>query len=266
MFGLSDVRGRSEECQDAPGHVSLEIFLSVSQPNTPHSFITTRIGELLSTLLLLCLLSSSCLARIDVMSVGAHVGSVVSATSEIRQDAQSIGHAHGMLLLCGSHLCKELNGLRGALAGEAEDVEETKVGTTKLRKPLDALINVLTSTALIGVLAFGGLLAALMEVIRDSRPGGHHGAVFLAINDLCSYLEESGVAKGRLLQVCENYTFRLFLLLNATIYSAMETIRDFKMIGTPKLGAHHGVLWLALSKTFKCIEKLESEYAKENKV
>lgn len=77
-------------------------------------------------LLLLCLLPSPCLAwaaapRIDWISASAHVGAVVSASAELREDVESIGHGHGMLLLCGSKLCRELNVMRGAFAGEAED-------------------------------------------------------------------------------------------------------------------------------------------------
>lgn len=192
----------------------------------------------------------------DPLSTAAHVGAVVSAGFELREDVEGIGHGHGMLLLCGSKLCRELNVMREAFAGEAEDLEETKLGTTFFRKPLNFLLNILTSTTVTVALAFGGLMAAMLEVVKDSRPGGHHGAVFYAINELCELLEYSGVAKGRLLRVCENVKFRLFLLLNATLYSLIETIRDAKMA---KIGAHHGVLWLAISKLFKVIGALRSE-------
>lgn len=225
----------------------------------------------LYTFLLVCLLPRSCLAwaassfsRIDPWSAAAHVGAVVSASAELREDVESVGHGHGMLLLCGSKLCRELNIMRGAFAGEAQDLEETKLGTTIFRKPLDAMLRVLTSTTFTCALAFGGLMAALLEVFKDSRPGGHHGAVFLAMNELCELLEESGVAKGKFLRVCENVKFRLFLLLNATLYALVETIRDLRLVGTTKLGAHHGVLLLAISKTFKVIGALRSE-AKEYK-
>jgi hypothetical protein len=198
----------------------------------------------------------------EIMSVGAHVGTVVSASAEIREDVGTIGSAHGMLLLCGSHICKELNSVRSTFVAQDKELEKTTLGMTKLQKPLNALLNVLTSKTVTVGLALGGLTAALMEVFRDTRPGGHHGAVFLAMNSLCDLLEQSRVAKGRLLKVCENVKLRLFLLINATIYSSMETIRDFKLVGTPKLGAHRGVLWLALSKTFKVILKLLKEEAK----
>jgi len=217
---------------------------------------------ILPILLLVCLLPAFCLAwasRVDPWSAAAHVGAVVSASAELREDMESIGHGHGMLLLCGSKLCRELNVIREAFAGEAEDLEQTRLGTTLLRKPLNVLLRVLTSTTMTCALAFGGLMAALLEVVKDTRPGGHHGAVFLAMNELCELLAESRVAKGRLLKVCENVKFRLFLLLNATLYALMETIRDVTAVGTTKLGGHHGVLWLALAKTFRCIGLLRQE-------
>lgn len=230
-----------------------------------------RITLLAPFLLLVCLLmlSSPCLAwaspRIDPWSAAAHVGAVVSASAELAEDVESsVGHGHGMLLLCGSKLCRELNVLREAFAGEAEDLEQTRLGMTVLRKPLNAMLRVLTSTTVTCALAFSGLWAAMLEVLEDSRPGGHHGAVFFAMNELCELLEESGIAKGRLLKVCENFKFRLFLLLNAALFALVETVRDFRMAGTTKLGAHHGVLWLALAKTFRVIGSLRSE-AKEYK-
>lgn len=222
--------------------------------------------------LLVCLLPLTCVAwtaasssRIDPWSAAAHIGAVVSAGAELSEDFESLGHGHGMLLLCGSKICRELNVMREGFAGEAEDLEETKVGANaKLRKPLDMLLRVLSSPVLSCALALGGLFAALVEVVNDYRPGGHHGAVFFAINELCELLEQSRIAKGRLLRICENVKFRLFLLLNATLFALAETIRDAQMVGTTKLGAHHGVLWLALAKTFRCIGSLRSE-AKEYK-
>ena len=220
--------------------------------------------KIFSLLLLLCLLPVLCFAfatpKIDPLSLTAHVGAIVSASAELREDVEGIGHGHGMLLLCGSKLCRELNIMREAFAGEAEDLEETKLGTKALfQRPLNLLLKVLTSTTVTVTLAFGGLMAAMLEVVKDSRPGGHHGAVFYAINELCELLEASGVAKGRLRRLCENVKFRLFLLLNATLYSMIETVWDIKAVGRTKLGAHHGVLWLAIAKLFKVIGALRSE-------
>ena len=233
-----------------------------------HCCIDGRMGlmSLPLPVLLVCFLPMSCLAwatpRMDPLSVAAQVGAVVSASAELYEDVElaSVGHSHGLLLLCGSMVCRELNVMREAFAGEAEDLEETRLGTRRLRRPLNALLRVLTSKILAMTLALGGLMAAFLEVFRDFRPGGHHGAVFLATNELCELLEESGVAKGRVLKAVENRKFRLFLLLNATIFASIETVRDFLSVSAIKLGAHHGVLWLALSQMLRCIGMLRSEY------
>jgi len=83
-----------------------------------------------------------------------------------------------MLLLNASDLCKQLNGLRGAVAGEGQDFQAWEA--------LDAMRNVLSHSVLIGSLAFGGLLAAFVGVVNDARLGGAHGALFLTVNSLCS--------------------------------------------------------------------------------
>ena len=49
--------------------------------------------------------------------------------------------------------------------------EEAKIGFSS------KVVGVLTSRAVIVTLAMGALAAASLEVIEDSKPGGHHGAV-----------------------------------------------------------------------------------------
>lgn len=212
---------------------------------------------LLAALLLLptpCVVAWSASAtptRLDVLGFGAHVGAAVSAGAEIFEDAEaaSVGHGHGMLLLCGSRLCRELNVLREAVAGEVEDLERTKLGTM-LRGPFHAMLRLLSSTAFVVGLALAGLVAAFLEVLEDASPGGHHGAVFLAVNELFELLEASRVAKGRFLHVIENRVLRLALVSSAALFALTETLQS---IGTKKLGAHHGVLLLAVSKMLRCI-------------
>lgn len=185
--------------------------------------------------------------NVDMINLGAHVGAVVAATAEIVEDVESIGHGHGMLLLCGSRLCRELNVLREAAAGEIEDIEKTRL-YKMTRAPLRFALRLLSSTLVTVTLALAGLGAAFLEVMEDSSPGGHHGAVFLAVNELLELLEASRVAQGRLLRVIENQVLRLFLVVSATLFAAIET---FQSVG--KVGAHHGVLLLSVSKTFRCI-------------
>jgi hypothetical protein len=139
--------------------------------------------------------------------------------------------------------------MREAVAEEAEGIKETRVGIM-LRRPIRKLVRLLSSKVFIVILALGGLAAAIMEVVEDVRPGGHHGAAFLAVNELLELLTESRIARGRLLLVIEKQGLRLLLVSGATLLAGIETVRT---MGGDGLGAHHGVLWLAASKTLRCV-------------
>jgi hypothetical protein len=75
------------------------------------------------------------------------------------------------------------------------------------------------------ILALGGLAAAIMEVVEDVRPGGHHGAAFLAVNELLDLLTESRIVRGRLLRVIEKQGLRLLLVSGATLLADIEMVR-----------------------------------------
>jgi hypothetical protein len=202
--------------------------------------------------------SSSSSAASRALSFGAHVGAAVAAAAEIREDVageskSAVGHGHGMLSLVGSRLCRELYVLRESIAEEMEDNLERRGLSKRLwQVPLHTVLRVLTSTVFTATLAIAGLWAALLEVMEDSRPGGHHGAVFLAVNELLELLQASRVARGRFLRVIENQVLRLFLVSGASLFATMETVRSFD-----KVGAHHGVLVLAVSKTLRTIGLLQ---------
>lgn len=188
----------------------------------------------------------------DVLSLAGHVGAAVSAGAEIYEDVEGIGHGHGMLLLCSSRLCRELNVMREAVVEEAEDLK-TRVGS-RLRRPVRKLVQLLGSNVFVVALAVGGLAAAIMEVVEDVRPGGHHGALFLAVNELLELLTASRIARGRLLHMIEKSVLRLLLLSSAVLLAGIETYRT---IGGNQLGAHHGVLWLGACKTARCVGLLK---------
>ena len=201
-------------------------------------------------------LTASSSSRVDLLSIGSHVGAAVSASAELWEDYEWIGHGHGMLLLCGSKICRELNVLREAIAGQVEELEEANFGKGILLRPFLILLQLLNSTVIVVGLALAGLSAALMEVLEDSSPGGHHGAVLLAVNELLELLEASRLAKGRFLHVIRNQVFRLVLTGGATIFALIETVGS---AATKKMGAHHGVLLLAISKTLRCIGLLREQ-------
>ena len=178
---------------------------------------------------------------IDPLSLGAHAGAIISAGFEIAEDIGEVGHGHGVAVLCASRLCREINCLREAGMEQMEDMlgEEAKIGFSS------KVVGVLTSRAVIVTLAMGALAAASLEVIEDSKPGGHHGAVLLAVYELMELLEQSGTVTGRFLGLIQNHLVRVSLSLGAASVALAETVKSFE---GGKIGAHHGVLLLALSK------------------
>jgi hypothetical protein len=94
-------------------------------------------------------------------------------------------------------------------------------------------------------LAVAALAAALVEVFEDISPGGHHGAVLLAINELLEILETARLVKGQLLlNIMKNQLLRLAILGGATAFAFVEALSS---VGSKRIGAHHGVLLLASS-------------------
>jgi putative NADH-flavin reductase len=110
----------------------------------------------------------------------------------------------------------------------------------------------ITATAL----ALAALWAAFVEVFQDTSPGGHHGAVLLATNELLELLEASRLLRGRLLKVLKNQVLRLLLVGGAAALALVEALAP---MSKGKLGAHHGVVLLALSKTLRCVGLLRDQ-------
>jgi hypothetical protein len=183
--------------------------------------------------------------RFDLVSTSSHIGASVCAIAELREDFTSIGHGHGILLLGGSKICREVNVLREAMAQEAEELEDAVSTRKVLVKPLSTLVGLLASKFMAISLAVAALAAALVEVFEDISPGGHHGAVLLAINELLEILETARLVKGQLLlNIMKNQLLRLAILGGATAFAFVEALSS---VGSKRIGAHHGVLLLASS-------------------
>ena len=203
---------------------------------------------------------------IDLLGLGTNVGAIVVASAEVMEDFESIGHGHGMMLLAGSKICREINLMREATSEGLEELGELKVQTSFLSsavlKPFTLFLRLLTNRIVASSLAVAALGAAFVEVMEDAKPGGHHGAVLLAINELLELLEEAKIVTGRALLVLRNRVFRLALVGGATVVALMETIASIK---TGQVGAHHGVLLLGCSKTLRCIGLIRGEYKRRTK-
>ncbi|KAH8094022.1 hypothetical protein JL720_4007 [Aureococcus anophagefferens] len=164
------------------------------------------------------------------IDVSTRVAGLVTAGFEFFEDVESIGHHH-------SPAC---SARRGGARGATEVVEGLDVGRGRRRRVLEAI----TSKACTRIVMAVALLAAGKEVLEDLAPGGHHGMVLLAVNEFAETLE--GALKGRLGRLFDNVVVKLAVPLAAVACAAVEVVAD---VG--KIGAHHGVFILALSKFVK---------------
>lgn len=185
--------------------------------------------------------------------MSSHIGAAIAAGAELAEDVEAIfekaHHGHGMLLLVGSKLCREVNTLRESAV---ETVEASEGCVSAFERFASAVWRLLTSRIAASVLAIGALTAAALEVIEDVSPGGHHGAVLLAFNELFELIEGTRLPLGQLRAVLENHLLRVSFNVGAFVFAGIETVSALRADGF-KLGGHHGVALLALSKLFKTL-------------
>ena len=118
-------------------------------------------------------------------------------------------------------------------------------------KALRGTLRLLSCAPLVRALSLGALLAATKEVVEDVAPGGHRGAVLLALQELCETLEAAGVRLfGLVPLLMEAPPLRLLLAGGAALFAALELGRDLAADGF-RLGGHHGVALLALCRLLK---------------
>lgn len=210
-----------------------------------------------------------------VLTITAHSGAAIFAGLQTLEDVSVVGHAHGMLLLIASRACRGVrrlaraSGQVGRLIDEIEKKGEATENTFQKQvsrfvfKPLVYLSLQLSKKRVAGAVAAGALAAASLEVWRDAMPGGHHGVVALAMNELFLLLETSGLVKGRALKLLQNQFVRLGVTAAATLFALVETFSP----PLSKLGAHHSVLVLAFLDAVKCIVLMRKQLqdAKGNK-
>jgi len=195
------------------------------------------------------------------LSIASVVGAAVAAGAELFEDVSSVGHAHGIVILAFSRLAKDIKEVSESI-GEA--VEETSIRVTKVLK---SVIKVLTTRMFLRVLASAALVAAGKEVFEDLEPGGHHGAMLLALSELFENLEASGTRLFGLVPLfLENPKLQLAVPLSAMALAGRELAKDFAAGGF-KLAGHHGVALLATAKLLKylgpLVEKLFGEAKEE---
>ena len=85
--------------------------------------------------------------------------------------------------------------------------------------------------------------------MEDFRPGGHHGSVLLALNELIELREEAGTPA--LIPFFRRASVRLAIVSGAVVLALWETI--MAEVSKQSLGAHHSVLFLGIARVLRCI-------------
>lgn len=192
------------------------------------------------------------------LGISSHVGAAVTAVVELGEDFESIGHGHGMLLLVGSRLAREFNVLRSVVVEEVEELTHVPLSRW-WRWPLEPffLVARILSTKLFAtLLACAALGAAALEVVEDSKPGGHHGALLLALNELWELIELSHIVPKKWRFLLKQHLLRLALVSGALVVAVVETVEESKLGG---VGGHHGVAMFAFAKILRVVALMRTE-------
>jgi hypothetical protein len=193
------------------------------------------------------------------LGVSSHVGAAVTAVVELGEDVESIGHGHGMLLLVASRLAREFNLLRSAVVEEVEELGHVRASQAWWRYPLEPFFfigRVLSTKLMASILALAALGAAALEVLEDSKPGGHHGAVLLAVNELWELIDLSNIVPPKWRFLLKQHVLRLALVSGALLVALVESLEESKL---GKVGGHHGVAMFAVAKILRVVALMRTE-------
>jgi len=203
---------------------------------------------------------------------------------------RNIGHAHGMLLLSLIRLSRSIAIFQTQADEFAEATEEMRMSSRNKNNKQDGKGNkknkfltmigrfVISRNVSIGACVVASL-AAFLEIYDDLKPGGHHGAVFLALSELnyqinrgYSMTHEKDNEKKEKKSATTNNTSSLLasimtqkrkyvgplIFLSAAIFAATEMYEDLL-----KPGAHHAVGLLAVAELAENISLFRGKEKKE---
>lgn len=191
-------------------------------------------------------------AHADKISLASTLAVGALAVYDLRRTgaeaARGICHRHGLALVCASRLCRSLAQLEG-LALKSGDAGRG----SRLRR---ALVN----HRLMSALCYVAIGASALEVWEDLEPGGHHGMLFLSVNELHEVAEEAaGEGRALIQRLLENRLLKLGLAGGALAFAAFELAEGFF-----PLQAHHGVSVLAAGHVLKSLGEWREARNKED--
>lgn len=195
---------------------------------------------------------------LDALSLTTNAAAAFAAGVEVFEDIENIGHGHGILLITGSRLCRDLNVIRESVADEGKKLFKiTERSKSKQRhSPLllkwsMSSLRFLTNPTFIQLLSLCALIAAWIEVIEDFRPGGHHGSVLLAVHELVEVQEDAG--RPVLIPFVRRPSVQLSLVTGAVVVALWETLFEIVLEKNASVGAHHGVFFLGIGKFLRFV-------------
>jgi hypothetical protein len=202
--------------------------------------------------------------------------SILEILESLREETERyFGHAHGILILSLIRLFRSIAILQTNVVefeeateklfnkNEDDDEEDEKEEETKKKKrlSLSSLIGKFIVSRRVSIIAcIMASIASLVEVYDDLKPGGHHGAVFLALSELNYQLNRCHdirtpitIKNGKTNQPSSLLTWKRFvgptLFVAAAVFAAYELYEDLKP------GAHHAVAVLALAELVENINR-----------
>ena len=205
--------------------------------------------------------------------------SILEIIESLREETERyFGHAHGILILSLIRLFRsvailqtevvEFEEAAEKLFNQSEDDERESDKKKKRRSSsLSTIIGKFIVSRKVSIAAcIMASIASLVEVYDDLKPGGHHGAVFLAFSELNYQLnrchdirtpskrKEDADNKNRISKsTSSSLTWKRFigptLFIAAAVFAAYELYEDIKP------GAHHAVAVLALAELVENINR-----------
>lgn len=200
--------------------------------------------------------------------------SLLEIAESLREEFEfAVGHAHGIFLLSALRLSRGLAILQTETEELAEAVEKLRGdgesspdggGNGPMRRWKRSIARFFVSRS-VGIAAcILAIVASMIEVIDDMKPGAHHGSAFLALSELNYQAgrltgiegagrddgEETRTPERRLMSSLRAFVGPLLFVAAAAV-SAMEVYEDTRP------GAHHGVAILACAELVENLNRSE---------
>jgi len=197
------------------------------------------------------------------ISILAHAVIAYFSIKEVIENWTKINHVHGLAILAIVRILPSL----AEFQWQADEVNEglETVHTADIKWTSISMVRSFILSPFLGI--FGSLITmfvAAVEIVKDMKPGGHHGLALLALSTLQSSIRRfqhmrnnnskevpsnnKRRMKSRLI-ISWIYKMKWIIPISAAAFAAYELYEDLKP------GVHHGVAMMALSEMVENIDR-----------